>query len=107
MCGSDPATHTDQKKKPITVKSCHYVHTEDIDPDATKGGGDLWEGLINICVKAAAEALETPPKGYSPFQRNSLTDIFASMKATHRAIRLLVKLGDGKPESVDASQDIQ
>ena len=35
-------------------------------------------------------------------QRNSLTDIFASMKVTHRSIRLLVALGDEKPESVDA-----
>jgi hypothetical protein len=32
----------------------------------------------------------------------SLTDIFTSMKATHREIRVLVKLGDGEPESVNA-----
>jgi hypothetical protein len=30
-----------------------------------------------------------------------LTDIFASTNATHRGIRGLVKLGNGKPESVD------
>ena len=90
------------KNTPITVKSCHFVHTEDIDPKATKGGGDLWEGFINICVRAAEEALDTPPTGYTPIQRNSLTDIFTSMRATHRAIRVLVRLGDGKPESVDA-----
>lgn len=89
------------KKKPISVKSCHYVHSEDIEL-STKAGGDLWEGLVNLCVKVAEEALETPPRGYSPYQRNSLTDIFSSMKATHRGIRVLVKLGDGKPESVDA-----
>jgi hypothetical protein len=90
------------KKKTLTVKSVHYVHTADIDPEATKAGGDAWEGFVNGCVKAAEEALETPPNGYSPYQRNSLTDIFTSMKATHRGIRVLVKLGDGKPESVDA-----
>jgi len=90
------------KKKLITVKSCHYVHSEDIDPAAMKAGGDVWEGLVNVCAQAAEEALETPPSGYSPYQRNSLTDIFASMKATHRGIRHLLKLGDGKPESVDA-----
>lgn len=90
------------KKKPITVKSVHYVHTEDIDPETTKAGGDVWEGFVNVCVAAAEEVLEIPPKGYTPYQRNSLTDIFTSMKATHRGIRLLVKLGDGKPESVDA-----
>jgi hypothetical protein len=38
----------------------------------------------------------------TPTQRNSLTDTFASMKVTHRSIRLLVALGDDKPESVDA-----
>jgi len=86
----------------LTVKSVQYVHAADIDPEATKAGGDAWEGFVNICVTAAEEALETPPNGYSPYQRNSLTDIFTSMKATHRGIRGLVKLGDGKPESVDA-----
>src|SRR5438270_12452672 len=105
-CGMTKAAKSLQeymaKKKPITVKSCHYVHTEDIDPDATKAGGDVWEGFVNVCVAAAEDALETPPQGYTPYQRNSLTDIFTSMKATHRGIRLLVKLRDGKPEQVDA-----
>src|SRR4051812_5277290 len=90
------------KKKPITAKSVQYVHTEDIDPTATKAGAEVWEGLVNVCVAAATDALETPPNGYTPYQRNSISDIFTSMKATHRGIRLLVKLGDGKPESVDA-----
>lgn len=88
--------------KAITASSCHYVHTDDIDPTVEKAGGDMWEGLVNICVKAAQEALDTPPVGYTPTQRNSLTDLFGSMKATHRAMRLLLKLGDEKPESVDA-----
>ena len=90
------------KRKSITVKSCHYIHPEDIDPSSSKAGGDVWEGFVNACVAAAEDALETPPNGYTPYQRNSLTDIFTSMKATHRGIRALVKLGDGKPESVDA-----
>lgn len=84
-----------------TVKSVAYVHTADIDPTVVKSGA-TWEGLANICVTAAEKALETPPNGYTPTQRNSLTDIFASMKVTHRSIRLLVKFGDEKPESVDA-----
>ena len=84
-----------------TVKSIAYVHTADIDPTVVKSGA-TWEGLANICVTAAEKALETPPTGYTPTQRNSLTDIFASMKVTHRSIRLLVALGDEKPESVDA-----
>ena len=84
-----------------TVKSVAYVHTVDIDPSLVKKGA-VWEGLGNICVTAAEKALERPPRGYTATQRNSLTDIFASMKVTHRSIRLLVALGDEKPESVDA-----
>jgi hypothetical protein len=84
-----------------TVKSIAYVHTADIDPAIVKSGA-TWEGLANICVTAAEKALETPPTGYTPTQRNSLTDTFASMKVTHRSIRLLVALDDEKPESVDA-----
>ena len=84
-----------------TVKSVAYVHTVDIDPSLVKKGA-VWEGLANICVTAAEKALERPPRGYTATQRNSLTDIFASMKVTHRSIRLLVALGDEKPESVDA-----
>ena len=89
------------KARPITVKSVAYVHTVDIDPSVVKSGAE-WEGLANICVTAAENALETPPRSYTPMQCTSLTDIFASMKATHRSIRRLVALGDEKPESVDA-----
>jgi len=88
--------------KAITVASCKFVHTVDIDPDATRARGDKWEGLVNICVQAAQDALDTPPAGYTPTQRNSLTDLFGSMKATHHGIRTLLALGDGDPASVDA-----
>lgn len=87
--------------KKITVNSVAHVHTADIDPSVVKSG-KTWEGLANICVTAAEKALEKPHKSYTLMQRNSLTDIFASMKVTHRSIRLLVALGDEKPESVDA-----
>jgi len=87
---------------PKSIKSIAYVHTSDIDPTATKAGGDAWEALVNKCVRAAQDALDVPPAGYTPTQRNSLTDLFTSMEATHRAIRLLVQLGDAKPESVDS-----
>lgn len=39
------------KKKMLTVKSVHYVHTADIDPEATKAWGDAWEVFVNVCVK--------------------------------------------------------
>ena len=90
------------KTKLTSVKNAHHAHIEAIDKDAVKAGGDQWEALVNICVKAAEEALDTPPNGYSVWQRNSITDAFVSMRATHRAIRALLKLGDTHPESVDA-----
>lgn len=88
--------------KAITVKSCKHIYGNEVDSTATKSGGDFWEGLVNMCAKAAQDALDTPPAGYTPTQRNSLTDVFTSMRATHKGIRALVKLGDTKPESVDS-----
>jgi hypothetical protein len=88
--------------KLTSVKNAHYIHTEDIDRNETRAGGDHWESLISICVKAAEEALDILPVGYNVWQRNSLTDAFVSMRATHRGIRTLIKLGDTHPESVDA-----
>lgn len=90
------------KKKLTSVKNAHHAHTEDIDHNVVKAGGDPWEALVNICVKAAEEALDEPPAGYTVWQRNSISDVFVSMRATHRAIRVLVKLGDAHPGSVDA-----
>lgn len=87
---------------PKPIKAIRYVHTSDIDPAVTKAGGDVWEVLVNKCVAAAQDALDVPPAGYTPTQTNSLTDLFTSLRATHRAIRLLVRLGDTKPESVDS-----
>ena len=46
--------------------------------------------------------LDEPSAGYTPTHRSSLHGPFTSLKATHRAIRLLVQLGDAKPESVDS-----
>ena len=90
------------KAKLTSVKNAHHVHIEDIDKNAVKAGGDQWEALVNICVKAAEEALNQPPDGYSIWQRNSIADTLVSMRATHRAIRALLKLGDTHPEAVDA-----
>jgi hypothetical protein len=62
-----------------------------------RAGRTVWSSTRQASIAACASA-----KGYTPTQRNSLTDIFASMKVTHRSIRRLVALGDEKPESVDA-----
>lgn len=91
------------KARKTTVAAVRYVHTEKLLDDPTRpAGGAFWEGLVNQCADAATAILESVPVGYSPYQRNSLTDIFSSMKATHRGILVLIRLGDEKPESVDA-----
>lgn len=46
------------------MRAVQHVHTADIDPEATKAGGDVWEGFVNVCVTGATEALEAPPNGY-------------------------------------------
>lgn len=102
MTRAEKSTSTHGKEKLTSVKNAHHVQTGDIDHDAVKAGGDPWESLVNICVKAAEDALDDPPAGYSIWQRNSLTDTFVSMRGTHRAICVLVKLGDEHPGSVEA-----
>ena len=47
------------KKKLTSVKNAYHVHTEDIDQNGVRAGGHQWEGLVNICVRAAEEVLET------------------------------------------------
>lgn len=87
--------------KPITVSSCAYVHASDIDPTIDKQGSK-WETLVNVCTTRAQTALDRPTGAYGQYHRNALYDLFGSLRSTHRSIRLLLALGDDKPESVDA-----
>jgi len=87
--------------KSITVSSCAYVHTSDIDATVLKHG-DAWEKLANVCTTRAQTALRGPTGGYTKVHRDTMSDLFGSMRAAHRSIRLLLALGDEKPESVDA-----
>lgn len=87
--------------KSITVSSCAYVHTSDIDPTIDKQGSK-WETLVNVCTTRAQTALHCPTGAYGQYHRNALYDLFGSLRSTHRSIRLLLALGDDKPESVDA-----
>lgn len=65
--------------------------------------GALLDGLVNRCVAKAREALEREAYGYETKHRHQLSDVFASLLYTHRAIRRF--LGDmtrDDPEAVDA-----
>lgn len=87
--------------KPIRISSCAYSHTSDIDPSVTKSGGN-WTRLVNLCTMRAQAALDQPTGAYTQYHRGALQDLFGSLRATHLSIRLLLGLGDEKPESVDA-----
>jgi hypothetical protein len=87
--------------KPITVVSCGYVHTEDVDPDEHIKAAvvnDAMESAVNRSVAA----LENPTSGYSDFQRRNLQIVFQSMLSTHGLIRKVLHAGWQNPESIDA-----
>lgn len=85
----------------ISVAKCAYHHEADVDVNA-KFDANEWEALLNVCVGRATSALEIPVPGYDAVQRHHLSEIFKSMSATHRTIRiLLADAGPDRPEYVD------
>jgi hypothetical protein len=87
--------------KPITVKSCAYIHAEDIDPEAHMSAPEV-EAAKDNAVNLATAALENEADGYSPFLRANLQTIFDSMQATHGTIRKVLGFGWEDPRSIDA-----
>lgn len=87
--------------KPITVVSCGYVHTEDVDPDEHIKAAVVNDAMESA-VKRSVAALESPANGYSDFQRRNLQIVFQSMLSTHGLIRKVLHAGWQNPESIDA-----
>jgi hypothetical protein len=85
----------------ITVSSCKYVHTIDIDL-TKRADADKQEDMGLLCVARARHALQTPVGTYSELHRHVLTGIFTSLQTTHGTIRKIVSRGSGNPESIDA-----
>ena len=85
----------------ITVSSCAYIHTEDVDPEARIKAGPVNDAM-EIAVRRAVAALEEPANGYSDFHRNHIQTIFPSMLSTHRLIRKVLDAGYDNPEAIDA-----
>jgi hypothetical protein len=85
----------------ITVASCAYQHSKDIDPNARVDAKEL-DALANRCIGRAADALERECPGYTDLHRANLSGIFRSMQSTHKTIRGLLQPGADEPTTVDA-----
>ncbi len=87
--------------KPITVSSCGYIHTEDVNPDEHINAAVVNDAM-ELAVKRSIAVLENPTGGYSDFHRRNLQTIFQSMLSTHGLIRKVLGAGWQNPESIDA-----
>jgi hypothetical protein len=87
--------------KSITVKSCAYVHPDDIDPEAHASAIEI-NAAMDAAMGRAIAALENDANGYSRFQRANIQTIFDAMQATHGTIRKLLGFGWDDPRSIDA-----
>ena len=87
--------------KSVTVVSCGYVHTEDVDPDEHIKASVLNDAM-EFAVNRSVAALENPTNGYNDFQRRNLQTVFQSMLSTHGLIRKVLSAGWQSPESIDA-----
>jgi hypothetical protein len=85
----------------LTVASCAHRHSTDIDP-TKKMESKEWDRLGNVCVSRTTTALQGEAKGYSKEHRDRISDLFDSMAATNRTIRLVLEAGFEQPGSVDA-----
>ena len=85
----------------ITVSSCAYVHTDDIDPEKHVSA-PLMSKAIDVAIAASVNALEGPSGNYTDFQRANMQACLHSAQSTHHAIPRMVAWGDEDPASVDA-----
>lgn len=87
--------------KAITVASCAFVHTDDVDAEAHVDARPINEAM-DICVARSRDALDEPTGNYTDFHRANIQNVFLSMQSTHRAIRKVLGWGDEDPMSIDA-----
>ena len=60
--------------KTITVSSCAYVHTDDIDPEQHVNAGPINEAM-ELAVARAVAALEKPSGMYTEFHRANIQTV--------------------------------
>lgn len=87
--------------KSITVSSCAYIQTDDIDPERHVNAGPINDAM-EAAVRWAIAALENPTRAYTDFHRANIQTVFSSMLSTHGLIRKVLAAGWQNPESIDA-----
>ena len=87
--------------KSISVSSCAYVHSEDLDPEHHVNAGPI-NAAMEAAVKRAIAALQNHRDGYTEFQRETIQTVYSSMLSTHKLIRKVLAAGWQNPESIDA-----
>ena len=87
--------------KSITVSSCAYVHTQDIDPEQHINAGPINDAM-ELSVARAVASLESSSGSYTDFHRANMQTVLRSMLSTHRGIRKVLGWGEEDPMSVDA-----
>ena len=87
--------------KSITVSSCAYVHSDDVDPERHLSAIPINEAM-NVAVVRAINALQNPAGAYTDFQQANMQTCLRSAQSTHGAIRKVLKWGEEDPMSVDA-----
>jgi len=85
----------------ITISSCAYVHSEDVDPECHLNAPALEAGM-DTAVKAAIAALGDDAAGYTEFQRRTIQTVYTSMLSTHGLIRKVLGAGWQNPAAIDA-----
>ena len=88
----------------MTLRVKDYAHIHQVDWDQSQHRDSKeFDRVANVCVMRATDALKMPPEGYSQMHVNQLGDIFRSMAATQRGIRLILDFeGPIDSQSVDA-----
>lgn len=74
--------------KSITVSSCAYSHTEDINPDEYVNA-DRLDDAMDRCVNLSVTALDQPSAGYNDLHRANIASIFKSIQSTKKLLGVL------------------
>jgi hypothetical protein len=85
----------------LTVQTCGYRHTQDIDLDGQKSASK-WESLATVCISRARDALKQPTGTYTKVHRDTISDLLKAMLVTQGSIGKLLEGGSESPQSVDA-----
>ena len=96
--------NTPKTLKPTAVAKVAFRQPVDLNQaNPSQISGSKLAECVDLCVVRAISALEKGTAHYTKKQTDQLSDVFKSLKSTHRTIRRLLKeFTHDDPESVDA-----